>query len=118
MTWKRSWNRAFTLCHYTRYLFICIIAFVLYCSSVRATSHVGIDRTQTCTGTIKLFHLSLVPPMTRRRPRSSYTHTDGMSIPDPADMRLILNFVGTWSEHDPSWEVRTLPNIPTILPYQ
>ena len=50
-------------------------------------------------------------------PGSSYIHKDGMSIPDPLNASVILNFVGTWSEHEPSWEVRTLPMIPTVLPY-
>lgn len=38
-------------------------------------------------------------------------------MPDPGNSHIILKFVGTWSENDPSWEVRTLPNIPTVLPY-
>ena len=38
-------------------------------------------------------------------------------IPDPVNSHIILKLVGTWSENDPSWEVRTLPKIPTVLPY-
>jgi hypothetical protein len=66
--------------------------------------------------------------MPRRRPRSSSIHTDGISVPDsessirtdgisvpdPGNPRILLTLVGTWSEHDPSWEVRTLPN--TVSP--
>jgi hypothetical protein len=50
-------------------------------------------------------------------PGSSYIHTDGMSVREPGNPRVRLTFVGTQSEHDPSWEVRTLPKIPTDLPY-
>ena len=52
-------------------------------------------------------------------PGSSHSHefhTDGMSAPDPGNPNVILKFVGTWSDHDPSWEVRMLPNIPNVLP--
>jgi hypothetical protein len=38
-------------------------------------------------------------------------------MPDPGNSHIILKFVGTWSENDPSWEVRTLPKIPAVLPY-
>ena len=38
-------------------------------------------------------------------PDSFFTHKDGMSISEPENPNVILKFVGTWSEHDPSWEV-------------
>ncbi|KAI0280935.1 hypothetical protein BGY98DRAFT_283289 [Russula aff. rugulosa BPL654] len=45
--------------------------------------------------------------MTSMTPGSSdiYTfHKDGISMPDPGNPPIILKFVGTWSENDPSWE--------------
>ena len=45
------------------------------------------------------------------------TRKDGITFPDPADSRILLTLVGTWSEDDPSWEVSTLPKIHTVLPY-
>jgi hypothetical protein len=53
----------------------------------------------------------------KNSPGSSDIHTDGICVPDPANPSVLLTFVGTWSEHDPSWEVRTLPKIPTDLLY-
>ena len=50
-------------------------------------------------------------------PGSSYIHTDGMSVREATNPQVLLTFVGTRSEHDPSWEVRTLPKIPTVLQY-
>ena len=34
-------------------------------------------------------------------------HRDGITIPDPGNSKMFLTMVGTWSEQDPSWEVRT-----------
>ena len=34
-------------------------------------------------------------------------HKDGITVPDPGNSRKLLTMVGTWSEQDPSWEVRT-----------
>ena len=49
--------------------------------------------------------------------RSSYIHKDGVSLPDPANPRAFFTHVGVWSEHDPSWEVRSVAKNLPFLPY-
>jgi hypothetical protein len=39
-------------------------------------------------------------------------HTLGVTFQELANPGIILQFVGTWSEHDPSWEVRTFVKNP------
>jgi len=55
--------------------------------------------------------------MTSMTPGSSHTHKDGIVIQDPGNSQCILTMVGTWSEHDSSWEVRTLPKTSAVSPY-
>lgn len=56
--------------------------------------------------------------MTSMTPGSSDVDTDGMTCPDPLNPSVILKFVGTWSEHDPSWEVCTFAKTPTVSSYR
>jgi hypothetical protein len=57
-------------------------------------------------GDNELFHLA--PPMIPGF-GFSHIHKDGVSVPDPGNPSILLTMVGTWSEDDPLWEVRTLP---------
>ena len=72
--------------------------------------------TSAAGSVIECTHYSCILPLMTSG--SSYFHTDGICVPDPLNGKTILIMVGTRSEHDPSWEVRTLPKIPSILLYR